>query len=184
MASDEIKEAIVCYFGGSGVETRERDWKRVAKRRLPSGETLREFRHAETGRIVYTLGDDEDAAIVEKDVWIYGYATDDNEMTGGVLVAFEPRDRWRRQRCQYDQHQSQIIEELFGLGGLDEVCENSFVLLHDESKTELRARIEAAGFVRDVEYEAWISGDTSFAQPDPSPPEAPIDPPTPPMLAR
>lgn len=184
MASDELKEAIVCYYEGSGIETREKDWKRVSKSKLPGGETLREFRHAGLGRTVYTLGEDEDATIVEKDVWIYGYASDDNPMTGEAMVAFEPRDCWRRQRCQYDQHQSQIVEDLFGLRGLDEVCENSFVPAHDESEADLRARIEAAGFVRDVEYEAWISGDRNFTQPDPSPPEAPIDPPTPPMLAR
>lgn len=136
-ASDEIKDAIVGYFDCTNVKgTKKSDWKRVQKRILASGAELREFHNAKVNRTVYTIGDDEDASILEKDQWVYGFCDpEEDSLTGdGYCLVFEPLDRFLRCGHIYDQHQGYILDELYGLpqGKFDEVCENQFVV----SKTD------------------------------------------------
>lgn len=131
-ASDEIKDAIVQYYDGTGITSKASDWKRTDKRTAPSGDEFRSFHNAKLGRTVYTLGYDEDCTIVERDQWVYGFhnAEDLGESDDSFVLVFEPLDRFLRQGFIYDQHQHHALTALFDLPGdkFDEVCENQFVV--------------------------------------------------------
>lgn len=185
-ASDELKEALVHYFRATGVKSTEKDWKRVAKAKLPSGEIYREFENKTLGRTVYVLGEDEDCAILEKDVWLYGvyHIKPGEEMFpgfGSMSIAFEPQDRWKRQGFIYDQHQQYLLEAFFpAFPKIGEDMENSFSYEDkDYSDLTIHMALKKAGFTFSQEITDFLNNHTS---PGTTPPTAPINPPTPPAL--
>lgn len=132
-ASDEIKDAIVDYYDMTGVKgSKASDWKRVDKRTLPSGESFRMFENKKLKRAVFTIGDDEEVAILESDDIIYGMSPADPMMVnqygaGNYVISFETKDRFFRQGHIYDQHQEGILRDLFNLpANINEDSENMF----------------------------------------------------------
>lgn len=176
-ASDDIKDRIVHFYTCSNVPTTEKDWKRVQKF-THNGETVREFFNSKLNRTVYTIGNDEDCGVYERDQWIYGYREDDE---GGLAVSFEPQDRWQRQGYVWDQHQQWILEFFHCLPGdkFDEVMENTFVF-EDENPLKLHILLAKYGFKHDQALTDFLN-DTSNG-PSPQTPTAPINPPLPPAL--
>ena len=149
-ASDELKEAIVNYFDCTGVKgSKKSDWKRTDKRTLADGQELREFHNAKLGRTVYTLGEDEDAEILEKDQWVYGFNdTEDLGIADAFCLSFEPLDRFLRNGHIYDQHQQNGLVTLFGLpGNFDEASENQFLAYKsDYNDLTIHIMLKKAGF--------------------------------------
>lgn len=176
-ASDEIKERIVHFYSCSNVPTIEKDWKRVQKFQL-NGETVREFFNAKLNRTVYTIGDDEDCSVYERDQWIYGYYEDEH---GGLAVSFEPQDRWHRTGYSFDQHQQYMLEFFHGLPAdkFDEVMENTSIF-QETNPLKLHILLAKYGFKHDQSYTDFLN-DTSNG-PAPQTPTAPINPPLPPAL--
>lgn len=177
-ASDELKERIVHFFNCSNVPTTEKDWKRVQKFAL-NGENVREFFNSKLNRTVYTIGDDEDCGVYERDQWIYGYREDED---GGLAVAFEPQDRWQRTGYSFDQHQLWILEFFHCLPAdkFDEVMENTFIF-DDTNVLKLHILLAKYGFKHDQSYTDFLSDD-DHPSPGGSTPPAPINPPLPPAL--
>ena len=178
-ASDELKERIVHLFTCSNVPTTEKDWKRVQKFSL-NGENVREFFNSKLNRTVYTIGDDEDCSVYERDQWVYGYKVDEDGDEGGLAVAFEPLDRWHRTGHIYDQHQQWMLEFFHCLPGdkFDEVMENTFIF-EDENPLKLHILLAKYGFKHDQALTDFLNGDRSGS---PTPPTAPVNPPLPPAL--
>jgi len=180
MSSTEIKERIVHFFDCSNVPTTEKDWKRVQKFSL-NGENVREFFNSKLNRTVYTIGDDEDCGVYERDQWIYGYREDEG-FTGGLAVSFEPLDRWKRTGYSFDQHQQWILEFFHCLPSdkFDEVMENTFIF-EDTNPLKLHILLAKYGFKHDQSYTDFLSDD-SHPSPGGGTPTPPINPPLPPAL--
>jgi hypothetical protein len=177
-ASDDIKERIVHFYSCSNVPTSEKDWKRVQKFTL-NGETVREFHNAKLNRNVFTIGDDEDCGVYERDQWIYGYREDEE---GGLAVAFEPQDRWHRTGYSFDQHQQWILEFFHCLPSdkFDEVMENTFIF-DDTNPLKLHILLAKYGFKHDQSYTDFLSDD-DHPSPGGGTPTPPVNPPLPPAL--
>jgi len=172
-ASDDIKDAIVNYFDCTDVKgNKAADWKRRDKRTLASGHDFREFHNAKLNRTVYTLGDDEDCQILEKDQWIYGFsdAADLGE-DGSFVLSFEPLDRFLRCARLYDQHQQDGLVALMGLpANLDEVCENQFIASHnDYNELTIHMTLKKAGFKFSRELTDWLMAHKAPTTPAPGP---------------
>jgi len=172
-ASDDIKDAIVNYFDCTDVKgSKAADWKRRDKRTLASGHDFREFHNAKLNRTVYTLGDDEDCQILEKDQWIYGFsdAADLGE-DGSFVLSFEPLDRFLRTAQLYDQHQQDGLVALMGLpANLDEVCENQFIASHnDYNELTIHMTLKKAGFKFSRELTDWLMAHKAPTTPAPGP---------------
>lgn len=180
MSSAEIKETIVHFFDCSNVPTTDKDWKRVQKFSL-NGENVREFFNSKLNRTVYTIGDDEDCGVYERDQWIYGYR-EDEDFEGGLAVSFEPLDRWKRTGYSFDQHQQWILEFFHCLPGdkFDEVMENTFIF-EDTNPLKLHILLAKYGFKHDQSYTDFLSDD-NHTSPGGSTPTPPINPPLPPVL--
>lgn len=174
-ASDELKERIVHFFNCSNVPTTEKDWKRVQKFAL-NGENVREFFNSKLNRTVYTIGDDEDCGVYERDQWIYGVKDSDE----GILVAFEPQDRWRRNGYIFDQHQQWLLDFFHCLpSDFDELQENAF-LYEGTNVLKLHILLAKYGFKHDQSLSDFL--DDTRNGPAPQTPTAPVNPPLPPAL--
>lgn len=162
-ASDEIKDAIVSYFDGTDVKgSKPADWKRRDKRSLPNGETFRMYENTKLGRTVYTIGEDEDATIIEKDQWIYGFH-DASDLVGHdedvFILGFESQDRFLRTGYLYDQHQGWALEALFDLprDKFDESSENHFVVNKtDYNELTIHIALKKLGFKFSRELTDWL----------------------------
>lgn len=183
MSSAEIKERIVHYFNTSNVPTTEKDWKRVQKFAL-NGENVREFFNSKLNRTVYTIGDDEDCGVYERDQWVYGICEHGDTMNGlttGISYVFEPQDRWRRTGYVFDQHQQWIIQFFHCLPDdlADEAQENDFVSPYD-NVLKVHIALAKYGFKHDQSLSDFLN-DTSNG-PAPQTPTPPVNPPLPPIL--
>lgn len=179
-ASDELKERIVHFFTCSNVPTVEKDWKRVQKFQLNGG-TVREFFNSKLNRTVYTIGDDEDCSVYERDQWVYGFRVDEDGDEGGLAVSFEPQDRWQRTGHIWDQHQQWMLEFFHCLPGdkFDEVMENCFIF-EDENPLKLHILLAKYGFKHDQALTDFLNDPTNGS--GPGTPTAPVNPPLPPAL--
>ena len=183
MSSAEIKERIVHYFVCSNVPTTEKDWKRVQKFSL-NGENVREFFNSKLNRTVYTIGDDEDCGIYERDQWVYGISQHGdtlNGLTTGISYVFEPQDRWHRTGYVHDQHQQWILQFFHCLPDdlADETQENDFASPYD-NVLKIHIALAKYGFKHDQTLTDFLN-DTSNG-PAPQTPTSPVNPPLPPAL--
>lgn len=182
-ASDELKERIVHFYTCSNVPTKEKDWKRVQKFTHNSG-TVREFFNAKLNRSVYTVGDDEDCVVYERDQWVYGVYDHGDTMGGlttGIGYVFEPQDRWRRTGHIHDQHQQWLVQFFHCLPDdlADELQENDFASPFD-NVLKLHITLAKYGFKHDQSLSDFLSDPSNG--PAPQTPVAPINPPLPPAF--
>lgn len=148
MSSAECKEAIIEYFDTEGIETQEADWKRVSKNTVTTlhgnKESLRLFENAVAGASAWTLGDDEDASILEAGDLLYDVGHADGE----TYLNFAPEVFWLRNNHLPDQHIGDILKAAHGLANWmieDEACENNFVIDSKYSVADIHREMASLG---------------------------------------